>query len=74
MRIIKCDFCGKEIKESVYDSIYIGMNMKRYDLCNKCEKKYKKIIKKYKKAIDKIEKEQVFKFNKEIEELTKGEK
>lgn len=74
MQIIKCDFCEKEIKKNDCDSIYIGMNMKRYDLCNKCEKKYKKIIKKYKKAIDKIEKEQVFKFNKEIEELTKGEK
>lgn len=74
MRIIKCDFCEKEIKESVFDSIYIGMNMKRYDLCNKCFKRFEKISKKYFKKNTEFNKKLANDFQKEIEELTKGEK
>ena len=57
MRIIKCDFCKKEIKERETKIGIDHLNSKSYELCNKCFKKFEKL------AND---------FQKEIEELTKG--
>ena len=85
MRIIKCDFCKKEIgwKESKIGIYYL--NSKSYYLWNKCFKKFEKISKKYFKKNTEFNKKQIKEqfnnneklandFQKEIEELTKGEK
>ena len=85
MRIIKCDFCKKEIEEKE-DKIGIDyLNSKSYELCNKCFKKFEKISRKYFKKNTEFNKKQIKEqfnnnkklandFQKEIEELTEGEK
>lgn len=74
MRIIKCDFCKKEIEDKENYLAIDNLNIKSYELCNKCFKKFEKISKKYFKKNTEFNKKLANDFQKEIEELTKGEK